>query len=91
MSDETYTPASDGLVGGAPLVIEDLDLSGLGLYKDEQKANLGGEENDWFDSGYTSLGDRLWARKSDEGTKRITFKDTEIKLHKDLVKGESNG
>lgn len=89
MSEGKYVPSNGGLVSGAPLIVEDLDLSGMGMYTDEQKTALGGPEDDWFLK--TLLGTTMWARKSDEGVKWRTFKDTELKLHKDLIKGESNG
>lgn len=71
------------LVGGGPLIIEDLDLSQMGLYLDTQ-CDI--NDLDVFDSGYTSLGRTLYKKKSEEGVKRRVFYDTELKLHKELVK-----
>jgi hypothetical protein len=71
------------LTQGGPLVVEDLDLSGIGLYLERDPGVPG---DDYFDSGYTSLGRTLWARHSDEGKKRHTFTDTEVKLHSLIAK-----
>lgn len=71
------------LENGAPLVVEELDLSGLGLYTDEQKMiilSTPGAVDDFFLK--TLFDTTLWARKSDEGVKWHVFEDSEIKLHK---------
>ena len=73
------------LTNGAPLVVEDLDLSGLGMYSDQQKAELrksGVPESDFFLR--TLNGTTMWARHSDEGGKWRVFYDSGIKLWKDL-------
>lgn len=67
------------LINGAPLIIEDLDVSGLGLYL-EKDPNV--PDDDYFDSGYLSLGRTLWQRKSEEGIKWHVYEDKEIRLHK---------
>jgi len=65
------------MVNGAPLIIEDLDLSGLGLYLESQvdQNNL----DDYELTGYLSLGRPLWQRKSDLGTKRFVYDMSELK------------
>ena len=65
------------LIHGAPLEIEQLDLSGLGLYLEKDPSI---PDDDYFDSGYTSFGQTLWKRKSDEGKKWHIFEDKELKL-----------
>jgi hypothetical protein len=72
-----------GLVGGGPLVIEELDLSGIGLYLDSQ---VDTKDPDVFLTQYTSMGRTLYQKKSDEGKKRHTFEDKEIVLWKDVGK-----
>jgi hypothetical protein len=85
-----YAAAPGHLIGGAPLVVEDLDLSGMGLYTDAQKDKLlaGGAEDDFFDASMHmgKWGAGYWQRRGDEGKKWHLFDDTEIKLHKDLRK-----
>jgi hypothetical protein len=79
--------SKESLVQGGPLIVEDLDLSGIGMYTDEQKAKLlseGVPEGDFFLK--TLMRTTMWARKSDEGKKWHVFTDSEIKLHKDLKK-----
>lgn len=63
------------LTKGAPLIIEELDCSDLGLYL---KKDSSVPDDDYFDSGYRSFGKILWARKSDEGKKWCTYEDKEI-------------
>lgn len=89
-----YSPAPGSLIGGAPLVVEELDLQKLGLYTDEQKAVLvcaGAPEDDFFPAHEPpkmmgKWGYGYWARRSDEGVKWRIFQDSEIKLHKLLKK-----
>lgn len=71
------------LVDGAPLLVEDLDLSGIGFYLTKDP-NV--PDDDYEFTNYTSLGRSLWQRKSDLGKKRFEFEDKEIKLHKELIK-----
>ena len=71
------------LTNGGKLEIEDLDLSAMGWYLESQ-CNI--NDPDVFDSGYTSLGRTLYKKKSDEGKKWRIFYDTDLKLHKDLLK-----
>lgn len=81
----SYDKGSNGLTNGGSLILEDLDLSGIGLYSHEQKHKLileGVPEDDFFLK--TILGTTEWARKSDEGKKWHIFSDSEIKLHKDF-------
>jgi hypothetical protein len=91
-ADVEYTPAPGSLIHGAALVIEDLDLSKIGLYNQIQKDDLvaaGAPEDDFIlgeETGMGRWGCGYWARKSDEGVKRHTFYDTDLKLHKDLKK-----
>jgi hypothetical protein len=63
------------LTQGAPFTPEHLDLSGLGLYlyKDPSVPN-----DDYFDSGFTSFGNILWQRKSEEGIKWHRYEDKKI-------------
>ena len=81
----SYGVKPGSLTEGAPLIVEDLDLSGMGAYTDEQKEAIlkAGGVDDFF------VGDGLlsgyWQRKSDEGVKWRIFDDTEIKLHKEIV------
>ena len=77
-----YKPGLTGLQQGAKLEVEQLDLAGLGLYTDEQKAAIlaEGQIDDFYLTNlFHCVG---WARKSDEGVKWHVFKDSEIKLHK---------
>ena len=79
----TTTP--DGLVGGAALQVEELDLAGIGMYSQEQKDNLlleGVPEDDFFLN--TIMGTTMWARKSDEGTKWHIYDSKNLKLWKDI-------
>jgi hypothetical protein len=69
------------LTQGSPLILEDLDTSGLGLYLTKDPSV---PEDDYIDSGWISFGRTLWQRKSEEGVKWHTYEDTEIKLHKVL-------
>jgi hypothetical protein len=70
------------LTSGGPLVVEDLDTSGMGLYH-EKDPNV--PDDDYFDSGWRSFGRILWQRKSEEGVKWHVYEDKEIKLHQLLV------
>lgn len=72
-----------GLSQGAPLVIEDLDTSGFGLYL---KKDPSVPEDDYFLTTYLSFGRPLYARKSEEGVKWRTFEDVGIKDWKELIK-----
>lgn len=67
---------SASLTEGAPLTVEDLDLSGLGLYTDEQRiaALQAGGVDDYFK--YYIMGGWTWMRKSEEGVKWHTYKDS---------------
>ena len=69
------------LTNGGPLVIEDLDTSGLGLYLSKDP-NV--SEDDYVDSGYRSFGRILYKRLSEEGIKWHVFTDDKIKLHREL-------
>ena len=73
------------LTHGAPLIVEDLDLSGLGLYREKDPLV---PDDDYFPAeekiGRWGVGYLM--RKSDEGKKRHTFYDKDLKLQKDLVK-----
>ena len=87
------------LVGGAPLIVEELDLSGMGLYTIEQKTALlkSGAFDDFFPAE-DYLGSKwvgkgyYWERRSDEGVKWHIFEDKDIKFHKALQDpgGDSN-
>ena len=79
MNDNEYlNPEQQILVSGAPLVIEELDVSGLGLYLEKDPTV---PDDDYFaDSGFTSFGKVLWSRKSDKGIKWHSFEDKELKL-----------
>jgi hypothetical protein len=81
----SYDNKPSNLIHGAPLEIEDLDMSGMGLYLEEQ-CDI--NDPDVFDSGCLSLGRTLYKKKSDEGKKWHVFSDTDLKLHKDLKKNE---
>lgn len=73
------------LINGGPLIVEDLDLAGIGMYTQEQKDKFLAEgvlETDFFLK--TILGETRWARYSDEGVKWHVFKDTGLKLWKDI-------
>lgn len=73
------------LVGGKPLEVEELDLSGIGMYTDEQKMELlknGVAEDDFFLK--TLMGTTMWARKSDEGVKWHVYSMEDLKLWKDI-------
>jgi hypothetical protein len=75
------------LVNGGPLIVEDLDLSGMGVYSQDQKDKLiaeGAPEDDFFlgDGWFTGY----WQRKSDEGIKWHIYEDKDLKLWKDIVK-----
>lgn len=77
----------DGLVGGGKLEIEDLDLTGIGMYTQEQKDKLledGVPEEDFFIQ--TIMSTSMWARKSDESKKWYIYRQSDLKLGKDLVK-----
>jgi hypothetical protein len=83
----SYGNKPGSLINGAPLVVEDLDLSRIGCYTQDQKDVLlksGVLEDDFFlGSGWFS---GYWMRKSDEGQKWHVFEDKYLKLHKSLVK-----
>jgi len=77
-----YKPGLTGLQQGAKLEVEQLDLQGLWLYTDEQKAAIlaTGAVDDFF---LTNIFNHVgWARKSDEGVKWNIYFDSEINLHK---------
>jgi hypothetical protein len=74
------------LVKGSKLEVENLDLQGFGLYSQQQKdelVNQGVPESDFYPGDGLAAG--YWLRKSDEGVKRHTFDDKEIKLHSDYI------
>lgn len=75
---DKLTAALTDLTGGAPLIVEDLDLSGMGLYNDEQRAVIvaAGGVDDFF--MYCIMGGWAWMRQSEEGVKWHTYKDTGI-------------
>ena len=64
------------LTQGASLILEDLDVSGLGLYLDKDPTV---PDDDYFDSGWRSFGRILYQRRSDEGIKYHTYKDDKIR------------
>ena len=72
---------SINLAHGAPLEIEQLDLSGIGLYLEKDPSI---SDDDYFDSDYTSFGQTLWRRKSDEGKKWYIFEEKELKLWSEI-------
>ena len=76
---------TDQLTHGAPLILEDLDTSGLGLYLTKDPTV---SDDDYFDSGYRSFGRVLWQRKSDEGVKYHTYEDKELKLWPEVRDGK---
>lgn len=57
---------------GSALAVEELDLSGFGLYSAKDPSV---PDDDYFDSGYRSFEKILWARKSDEGVKYFIYED----------------
>lgn len=66
---------------GSALVMEELDLAGIGMYTQEQKDKLlseGVPEDDFFLK--TVFGTTMWARKSDEGTKWRVYNVKNLKL-----------
>lgn len=92
---EAYQAAPGGLSQGSALIIEDLDLSGMGMYSDKQKQDLmdnGVAEGDFFLK--TLMGTTMWARWSDEGKKWHVYDDKKIVLQKELaahpVKGKKD-
>ena len=78
------TPPSQ-LTHGSALIVEDLDLSGMGLYREKDPSV---SNDDYFPAeekiGRWGVGYLM--RKSDEGVKRQTFTDKKLKLWKDLAK-----
>jgi len=66
---------SKNLIEGTPLILEDLDCSGMGFYIEKDSSV---PDNDYFDSGYRSFGRILWQRKSEEGSKWYRYEDKEI-------------
>ena len=72
-----------GLIGGGPLLIEDLDISGLGLYK-EKDPNV--PDEDYIDSGFRWFGEIVWYRKSEEGAKWHSYNDSKLKNWSELLK-----
>lgn len=62
---------------GSALVVEDLDLSGMGLYLESQ-VDL--KDPDVVLSGYLSFGRPLYYKKSDEGKKRFTYEVKNLKI-----------
>lgn len=54
---------------------EDLDLSSFGLYHQKEP---GVPEDDYFLSGYTTMGKQLWVRKSEHGQKWHLYKDGSV-------------
>jgi len=79
--DDLVNALSAGqLVGGSALIVEDLDLTGIGMYTEEQKQELlksGVPENDFF---LTNLCHFIgWVRKSEEGVKWQIFEDKQLK------------
>jgi len=75
------------LTHGAPLEVEDLDLSNFGMYNQDQKDKLlkeGVPEDDFFLN--TIKGTTRWARKSDKGKIWQTYNVGGLKRWKDLIK-----
>lgn len=70
------------LINGSPIVVEDLDLSKMGLYREIDSST----SDDYFpaEEKLGSLGVGYFMRKSEEGTKWVTYQDSGLKLHKDL-------
>jgi hypothetical protein len=84
-----YVAAHSNLSFGGPLQAEVLDLAGLGMYDSEQRDNLiaaGAAVDDFVETGYTNGGKVMYKRLSEKGVKWNEFQDTEIKLHKALVR-----
>jgi hypothetical protein len=61
---------------GGPLIVEDLDLSGIGLYLEEQIDPE--HKDDYVLTGTLSLGRPLYKRLSEEGVKWQVFNNKEI-------------
>lgn len=66
---------SNDFINGSPLILEDLDLSNIGLYLEKDPTV---PEDDYFDSGYRSFGRILWKRKSDRGKKWHVYNSSEL-------------
>jgi len=79
----SFNDKPDSSVEGCALIIEDLDLSTMGLYLENQ-CDI--SDPDVYNSGYLNLGRILYKKKSDEGKKWRIFSDTGLKLHKGLKK-----
>jgi hypothetical protein len=71
---------------GFKLEIEDIDVSGMGLYL---KKDPNVPDDDYFDSGWTSLGRPLYQRKSEEGKKWHQYEDKGIVNLSTLLPKES--
>jgi hypothetical protein len=87
LSKGSYPEGQGSLINGAPLEVEILDLSKVGLYSQDQKDQLiaeGAAEDDFVlaNTVIGKWGNGFWARKSDEGVKRHTSYDKDLKLHK---------
>ncbi len=73
-----YSKGESSLINGAALVIEDLDLTNIGLYKEVDPKN----PKDYFQSEEKigSKGVGYFMRKSDKGGKWVTFHTKNLKL-----------
>jgi hypothetical protein len=79
-----YPPPSESqLTSGGPLIIEDININPLGLYRESQ-VDVNDPDVVLFSNKWVDKGERLFYKQS-EG-KIVVFEDKHLKLHKDLVK-----